>query len=170
MLYRLLFLSVLIFSVSCSQSYYVQPVSDQVASVSFSNLSDEMADLYIILNDMTYMIDGNVIEKKQPQYKSKFKTNVLAGNKVTFKYVYNWLIREKTEVTSTYTAFNAPSRVSSKNIKDVKTCSSEISFVPEKNKHYEVYFGVFTEKCVIKVSEVYEGGGKINKLIKIKTF
>ena len=71
---------------SCAKSYYIPPTNDSVATVSFSNLSDELADIYIKTNNKTYPIERTIIERKKPQDKSKYKTNILAGKPVTFKY------------------------------------------------------------------------------------
>jgi len=154
MIYKLLPLFILIATLSCTNSYYIQPTHSFVATVSFSNLSDELADISIITKDKTSLINNKLIENKKPQDKSKYKTNVLSGSEITFKYEYNWLMRERTEITTTYTQFSIPTRVDIKKVNEANTCSSTVSFTPEVHKHYEVYFGLVADKCVIKAREV----------------
>jgi len=38
-----------------------------------------------------------------------------------------------------------------------------VTFTPEENKHYEVYFGLFGEKCIIKVSEARQVYKKVTR-------
>jgi len=114
--YKLLPLSVLAVVSSCAKTFYIQPTNDSVATVSFSNLSDELADIYIITNEKSYPIKDDLIERKKPQDRSKYKTNILADNAVTFKYDYNWLMNERTEITTTYSQYGIPSKVNTKEI------------------------------------------------------
>lgn len=155
---------------SCATPNYMQPNNDSVATVSFSNLSDELAEIYIVTNDKTYSITSNLIERKKPQEKSKYKTNIKTGNEITFKYDYNWLMSERTEITSTYSKYNTPTKVNAKIINVANTCSTSVSFVPEENKHYEVYFGLIADKCIIKASEVRGYSDSTKQLISIKSY
>jgi len=63
--YKLLPLSVLAVVSSCAKTFYIQPTNDSVATVSFSNLSDELADIYIITNEKSYPIKDDLIERKK---------------------------------------------------------------------------------------------------------
>jgi len=154
MIYKLSLLLILITVSSCTNSYYTQPNHTSVATVSFSNLSGELADIYIITKDKTSLINNKLIENKKPQDKAKHKTSIPSGSEVTFKYEYNWLLRERTNITTTYSNINTPSRVNFEKTNEANTCSNSVSFTPAAHKHYEVYFGLIADKCFIKASEV----------------
>jgi len=162
MIYKISPLLILISVSSCTNSYYIQPTHSSVATVSFSNLSDELADIYITTKDKTYLINNKVIENKKPQDKSKLKTKIPADSEVTFKYEYNWLMRERTNITTTYSILNTPSRVNIEKINEANTCSSTVSFTPEEHKHYVVYFGLIADKCIIKAREIKTRGVKLS--------
>ena len=138
---------------SCSTQYYIQPTNETVATVSFSNLTDELPNIYIVSDGESFPIESFLIENKRPQDKSKYKTKIVAGEKIIIKYQYDWVMRKRTQLSTTYGQFNMPTSVNAESFNTVTTCSSEVSFTPEENRHYEIYFGINIDKCLIKASE-----------------
>ena len=164
---KLLALFLLVTASSCTSSYYKQPTNTPVATVSFSNSTGKHAVIYISINDNSYKIDNNLLENKHPQDSAEHKTNIPTGNKVTFKYVYNWILKKNDEIFISYARFGVPARFDTKQLKTANTCTNTISFIPEENKHYEVYSGLATDKCIIKAYEVTEKENLTNELISI---
>lgn len=138
---------------SCARQYYIQPTIDVVATVSFSNLTDEIPVIYIVSDGKSSPINNYLIENKRPQDKSKYKTKIIANEIITIKYEYRFVMSKKTQISTTYSQFNIPTSVRKQSYKTASTCSNEVTFTPEKNKHYEVYFGMDNDKCIIKASE-----------------
>ncbi len=137
---------------ACSGSYYVAPELKESAVVSFSNLSPETPKIYIVLKGKSSQINNNYLENKKPQQRSRYTLKIPAKEKITFNYVYNWVMSEYREPVSVQNKYY--SNVEIKTRKDVDTCRNNVSFKSEKDKHYEVYFGIVRGKCVINVSEV----------------
>jgi len=153
---------------SCSRVYYTAPDTGAVASVSFSNLSPELPDIYIIDECGPLPVDHRLIEQKNPQQKSRYKTHIPAGKTITFKYEYNFLMRKGTQPVTYETELS--SRIKIEKINSVSTCSRLVSFKPEKNMHYEVYFGLLDTHCSIKASKsVASDVSKKNILYNIPT-
>lgn len=75
---------------------------------------------------------------------------------------------KRTEKNTTYSSLGAPVRIDTNKINVANTCSSSVSFVPEENKHYEVYFGLFSDKCIIKASEA-RGATELTKQLFLIT-
>ena len=157
---RLLLSIAVIFLVSCSRAYYVPPTEPPLATVSFSNMSSELPDVYIIIDCKSHPLDSSLFERKRPDDTSRHKTPVPAGKMISFRYDYNWLISENTQLVTSGASFG--SRIETQKTKQASTCSSLVSFMPEPDRHYEVYFGLVADKCTIKVAESLRvpGGGK----------
>lgn len=75
---------------------------------------------------------------------------------------------ERTQISTTYGQFNMPTSVKQQSYKTATTCGSEVSFIPEKNKHYEVYFGINNGNCLIKASEARETSASTKQLFTIQ--
>lgn len=150
---------------ACSGSYYVAPELKESAVVSFSNLSPEIPEIYILIKGKSSQINSNYFEKRKPQQRSRYTLKIPAKEKITFNYVYNWVMSEYREPVSVQNKFY--SNVEIKTKKEVDTCRSNVSFKPESDKHYEVYFGIVRGKCIIKASEVYIDKNGRKSLIKL---
>ncbi|VAW64248.1 hypothetical protein MNBD_GAMMA08-276 [hydrothermal vent metagenome] len=153
---------------ACSGSYYVAPELKESAAVSFSNLSPEIPEIYILIKGKSSQINSNYFEKRKPQQRSRYTLKIPAKEKITFNYVYNWVMGEYRDVVSVQNKLYA--NVETKTRKEVDTCRNNVSFKSEADKHYEVYFGIVRGKCVIKVSEVFidKNGRKSLKKLKQK--
>jgi len=155
-------------SPACSRVHYTEPDAGPVASVSFSNLSPERPDIYIIDECKPLPVDYRRIEQKKPKRKSRYKTRISAGKTITFKYEYNFLVNKRTQPVTYETRLS--SQIKIEKISSVSTCSSLVSFKPEKNTHYEVYFGLVDTNCSIKISKsVFSDVSNKNILYSVPT-
>lgn len=114
-------------------------------------MSPELPDIHIISDCKSLPIHNELIERKKPEQVARHKTLIPAGKPISFKYDYNWLISEKTSLVSSGNSYSP--RIETQKTKDVSTCSSLVTFTPQVNKHYEVYFGLMLNKCLIRARE-----------------
>jgi len=152
---------------SCSTTYYSLKNSEQVATVSFSNLSRETPEIYIVNNCKSERIKVELIENKKPQERAKYKTEIPAGKTISLNYNYNWILTEKHDLITEGTILSAIPINKTKVSKGISSCSNLISFTPEANKHYEVYFAISGGKCQIKASEAIAVTDSKNNLYSI---
>jgi len=136
---------------SCSRIYYTEPTDGSTASVSFSNLSPERPDIYIISNCKILPVESKLIEQRNPLAKSRHKILIPADKIISFKYEYNFIISKGTQPVTTEGRLS--SRIIIEKTNNVDTCSSLISFKPDKDEHYEVYFGLLDTSCTIKAEK-----------------
>jgi len=138
---------------SCTTKYYIPPGSDVSATVSFSNLSAEIPDISIIDNCKTSKINNSYIEYKKPSDESTFKIKIPVKRKISFEYKYFWISGEKTEPVTIENQYRSHIELRKTNV--ISECTETVTFIPEENKHYEVYFGKNVNKCMIKASEAF---------------
>jgi len=151
---------------SCTQNYYMPDTSDTTATVSFSNLSAENPEINIIDNCRSSEIESIYIERKKPSKVAKYKITIPAERKISFQYKYFWISGEKTTLVTS--SVGSLPQIKPETSKEIATCDEVITFKPEKNKHYVVYFGVGKNKCVIKANEIlYDRVKGANKLYAI---
>ena len=136
---------------SCSTTYYSLKNSEQVATVSFSNLSRETPEIYIVNNCKSERIKVELIENKKPQERAKYKTEIPAGKNLSFKYHYNFILTEKTSLVTKGSTLRP--KFETVISKEASSCTSLVSFTPEVNQHYEVYFAISGKNCQIKASQ-----------------
>lgn len=149
---------------SCATRYYSPPEQGALATVSFSNLSPEIPKLYITSNCKSFLINQIFIEQKNPADKSKHEINIPANSEITFEYNYYWFSGEKTELVTNGIYY----RIEETKSKIPESCTKTITFIPEDNKHYEVYFGINLDHCIIKAVETQQiQGSAKKKLLKI---
>ena len=165
-------ISACLFLTSCSHNYYLPATSDNTATVSFANLSPENPEINIIDNCISKEIKRMHIERRSPIKKAKYKIRIPAERKISFNYRYFWVSGEKTTLVTSGNVnigFGSIPNIKSATSKEILTCDERVTFRPEKDKHYEIYFGVDTNKCVIKANEaLYDKFKKKNKLYAIK--
>lgn len=148
-------------SLSCAMKEYKLPEDGPVASVSFSNLSLGVPELNIINNCESSFINKNYIESKSPTDKAKYKIKIRSKNKITFEYKYHWFSRNG--LIPITQASGLHHSVKEKTSSELRTCTKSVTFVPEENKNYEIYFGIQGNKCSIDVGEVHEIDGTYEK-------
>ncbi|VAW65112.1 hypothetical protein MNBD_GAMMA11-2115 [hydrothermal vent metagenome] len=136
---------------SCGRVYYIEPDTESFASVSFSNLSPELPDIYIIDECKPVPVDYRLIEQKKLKQRSAHKTRIPAGKYITFKYEYNFLVNNRTQPVTSEGKLSSRIKIEKTNY--ASTCSSLVSFMPENNIHYEVYFTLLDTQCTIKASK-----------------
>lgn len=152
---------------SCSTKFYQYQGTDVKASVSFSRLSKDIASIYIIDNCQASQVQPELIEDKYPSQKSKYKIVIPVNRQITFEYRYFWISGETSRLVSKSNGLTAH-RIEAQTDKSVTSCRESITFVPEENKHYEVYFGKADNKCVIKAGEAkFSENGERKKVTKI---
>lgn len=138
---------------SCSQSYYIPSPTGETAFVSFSRLTYEIPEITIIENCRSSTIDPDFIKNRKPTEKNSNELRIPANSEITFVYDYSWFGEEMSEL---YTSGNQYGPlIHQKKSKEFNSCTQSVSFIPEENKHYEVYFGKNIDTCTIKVSEVF---------------
>jgi len=152
-------------STGCARPYYKPPVNVPVATVSFSNLSVQTPQIYIIADCKPMLVQGELIEPKTPDQAAKYSTEIPANKLIAFQYVYYFVINEKPNIDTGVGGYNIQY---SKSLY-TSTCESTIAFTPEPNKHYEVYFGLVEQNCAIKAQESIVSMGANNKLVTIPT-
>jgi len=158
---KILLLTACLFLTSCATKYYSPPNTDKAATVSFSNLSPEIPEINIIDNCTSLKINDSYFENKKPTDISEFKINIPIKRKISFVYNYFWISGEKTVPITIENSTISLIRI--KKIKVIHTCNEIVTFIPEKNRHYEVYFGKNIENCMIKASEAYYTDDKHKK-------
>jgi len=150
---------------SCTTQYYIPTDSNVFATVSFSNLSHEIPEISIIDNCNTSKINNRYIEYRKPTDESTFKIKIPVKRKISFEYKYFWISGKKTEpitIENNYT-----SHIELKKTNVISECIETVTFIPEENKHYEIYFGKNINNCVIKASKAYYSNGKQKQLLSI---
>jgi hypothetical protein len=135
----------------CSSKYYTFTDSGATATVSFSNLSAELPEIVLIENCATSKIKDVYFENKLPNQKSAKKIKISVDKPITFEYRYSWFSGEVENLVTAGTSLR-PHLKLEKN-KSISICKETVTFIPQENKHYEVYFGLSNNKCVIKASE-----------------
>ena len=151
---------------SCSANYYKTTIEDKFSTVSFSNLTPEIPDVYLIDKCETYKIENQYIERKYPTDKPSKMLRIPVKRKITFEYNILWISGEKKQLENNGGLYTP--NIEEQTSKTGSTCTETVTFIPEEGKHYEVYFGKSGNKCVIGASEVELGSeNKINKLIKL---
>jgi len=150
---------------SCTTEYYIPPASDMSATVSFSNLSPEIPEINIIDTCNSSKINNSYIEYKKPADRSTFKVKIPVKRKISFEYKYFWISGEKTVPVTTENQYQ--SHIELKKTKVISECTATVTFIPEENKHYEVYFGKNINKCVIKASEAYFSNNNQKQLLPV---
>lgn len=158
---------------ACSTDYY-KPVSDNdVAYVSFSNLSREIPEISINTNCKRSRIDPELIQYRKPSEHADLLLQIPSNVPVSFGYDYAWFEGEQIDlVTTGASRYNAMTNqlTHRRSLKEVKSCVEMITFTPEPNKRYEVYFGKNPQSCVIGVSEAFfEPTSQKKHLLKVKT-
>ncbi|MCW8877135.1 MAG: hypothetical protein OQK04_05185 [Kangiellaceae bacterium] len=136
---------------SCTIKHYTPSIDENFATVSFSNLTRQTPELRIIDSCSTSKIDNALIEQKDPADISKHRLKIPIQRKITFEYKFLWIGDEVTELVPQGTGLGKTIKVERRNAAD--TCNKSFTFIPEENKHYEVYFGKGMEKCVLGVGE-----------------
>lgn len=143
----------LLILISCSTTYYAPENGEQMATVSFSNLSNETPEIYIVNNCKSEQIDSELIEKKKPQETAKYKTKIPAGRNISFEYNYNWILSKENNLISEGLILNTVPIIKTKVSTKASSCNSLASFTPEANQHYDVYFAISGKNCQIKASK-----------------
>lgn len=162
-----IFLITFLLVTSCSTKFYQYQGADAKASVSLSRLSKDIASIYIIDNCEASQIQPELIEEKYPSQKSKYKIDIPANRQITFEYRYFWISGEKSRLVSKSNGLTAH-RIETQTDKSVTSCKESFTFIPQENKHYEVYFGKADNQCVIKAGEAkFSETGKRKSVTKI---
>lgn len=154
----------LILTSACSTEYYQSTVDKNVAYVSFSNLSREIPGISINTNCKRSQIDPELIKYRRPNEDTDLLLQIPSNIPVSFSYDYAWFEGEKIQLVEKGSLI-----IKKTTSKDVNSCTEKVTFIPEPNRRYEVYFGKNPLSCVIGVSEVFVKPGSHKKLLmKVK--
>ena len=158
---------------ACSTNYYQSVADNNHAYVSFANLSQEIPEISIITNCKRSRIDPERIKYRKPSENADSLLEIPSDQPVSFVYAYAWFEGEEFQLVDRgYAQQNTQISLLTqrKASKGVKSCSEKITFVPEPEQKYEVYFGKNPRSCVISVSEAFvEPGNQKKHLMKVKS-
>ncbi len=136
---------------SCTMQPYQAPSGDNLATISFSNISTSPPTVSIGESCHFKKIDFDWIEKKAPSNRGVHRLNVLADKEIDINVKFYDVAKGDSKLVLKGNAFvNHMELVETKNFIE---CSRTISFKPEVNKHYEISIGGGMRICFIKVAE-----------------
>ena len=135
---------------SCSTQYYLPPEQGALATVSLSTLSSDIPEINIISNCKLSTFNHYLIERRKPTDKSINLINIPSNKEITFQNNYYLISSQKTKFNSK-SGFSP--HIDTMPIKELSLCTQSVTFIPEENKHYEVYFGISDGKCTINAEE-----------------
>lgn len=139
------------FVASCSNSIYIEPVTEVVSTISISHRSIESPRVEISSNCKKYQVLHESLERRSPAEKESNIIKVAANEGLTIHFSYSWIGKEKSYLRTKSAGHDG--RIEKVKTRDLEECSGLVSFIPEVGKHYEVFFSLRGAQCVSNVAQ-----------------
>lgn len=134
---------------ACTIPAFHSAQGENTAQVSFSSQMPNLPELQIGINCQSYLVSNEKIDDRSPQSRTKKVFRIPSGKEI-FLYFENMEIGRLVLWKHLYIDLNA-----SEQQHGFDTCSNKISFKPEKDKNYEIFFGATSSnECHIFVKQV----------------
>lgn len=145
---------------ACSTPYFHSTKGENTAKISFSNQMPNTPDLFIKINCQSFHIGKNNIDKRSPKTRAVNVLQIPSGKEISLYFENTEFVKTKT-VSATHFSHESgyplgqSVRIYPKEQMTFDTCSNSITFTPQKDKNYEVYYGTTNDnKCHIIINEV----------------
>ncbi|MDH5408561.1 MAG: hypothetical protein OEY00_08120 [Gammaproteobacteria bacterium] len=162
-------ISLILSLAACSSSVVVftPDKHKDTAKAAFSTQMDDDAALLMEVDCKKYQISKEVIEDREPKEAAKKLQSIPAGKPLTF-YYQNMEIGEPVKEPVSISGYGY--RVELKEKPASEDCEASITFIPEKNKNYEIFYGATKDnECHIFAYEMTNSlKAKKKKFKKIK--
>ena len=138
---------------SCVNNDYIEPDGNDVSYIAISTLGQELPSFKITSGCKSSILNVETIENRSPIDEPSKTIKVSDGVPLTISYNYSWFGAEISELRNFGGGrFGENTRIENRQVKQVETCNKQITFVPEANESYEVFFSVVSDKCTLKVA------------------
>lgn len=149
--------------IGCSNTIYIEPVTEVFSTISISHRSIESPRVEISNNCKKYQVSDESIERRSPSVNESNTIRVAANENLVIHFSYSWIGKEKAYLRTTSASYSG--RIERVKTRDLEDCNGLLSFIPEAGKHYEVFFSLRGGQCVSNVAHAVRKDESMDKTL-----